>query len=294
MVKEYIRNVYYVLSRYLFIYLPDKQFYRLTAFITFKRFGFKYYPFNLDNPTSFNEKLNYLKINMQNPLGKIVADKIAVREYVKDKVGEKYLIPILGVYESPDNIPFDLLPKSFVLKTNHGSGWNIVCPDKAKLNVRQARKNLQRWLRYNAYYISREYQYRDIQPAILCESFLRFNIEDYKFFCFNGEPKFVQIDIGRFTKHERAYYNVEWEKLDFSICYPISEEEIEKPTQLEEMLQVVKSLSKDFLFARVDLYLHNDQIFFGEITMFPEGAHGPFLRNEDDFRVGELLDLNVN
>ncbi|MCA0382817.1 MAG: hypothetical protein LCH58_11685 [Bacteroidetes bacterium] len=289
--KDFLRHIYYLLCRYVFILLPDKHFHILTTYLTFKRFNAPFYDMNLEQPLSFNEKLNYLKMHHQNPLGTLVADKVAVREYVKEKIGEQYLIPVLGVYNTAAEIPFEQLPEKFVLKTNHGSGWNVVCTNKQTLDIALTRKKFNRWLGYNAFYLSREYQYKNIPPAILCESFLRFNIEDYKFFCFNGEPAFVQIDIGRFTNHERAYYDTNWQKLDFSICYAIAKEEVPKPAQLNEMLEVVRKLSKDFLFARVDLYLHDDRIFFGEITMFPEGGHGPFLNNADDYKVGELLQL---
>lgn len=294
MLMEFLRHIYYLLCKYLFVLLPDKTFFRLIAWITYKRFGLQYYRMNFDTPVSFNEKLNFLKINQQNPLGTLVADKIAVRAYVEKKVGAKYLIPLLGTYQSASAINFDELPDAFVLKANHGSGWNIVCTSKALLDRKGASKKLNRWLSYNAYFLSREYQYKNIPPAIICEQFLRYNIEDYKIFCFNGEPAFIQIDIGRFTKHERAYYNTDWQKLDFSICYPIAKESIAMPPQFSEMLQVARVLSSDFVFARVDLYLHEDHIYFGEITLFPEGGRGPFLKKEDDFKIGALLNVGGN
>lgn len=273
--------------------LPNATFFRFNAWLTYQRFGLPYYRMNIHHPNSFNEKLNYLKLNHQNPLGVVVADKIAVRAYVEQKVGADYLIPQIGIYKNASEIDFEKLPDAFVLKANHGSGWNIVCPSKDTLNIPQAKRKLDRWLSYNAYYLSREYQYRHIAPSIICESFLRFNIEDYKIFCFNGEPAFIQIDIGRFTRHERVYYNTTWQKLDFSICYPISKESIEKPELLNEMLDVARRLSKEFIFARVDLYLHHNKIYFGEITLFPEGGRGPFLKMEDDFKVGKLLDIEI-
>lgn len=256
------------------------------------RLGFKFSFLNLANPRSFNEKLNYLKSLPLNDEHTMLADKVLVRDHIIKKIGEKYLVPILGVYVHPEEIDFDKLPDSFILKTNHGSGWNLICKDKKAFDKKRAIKLFRRWLSFNAYYLSREKQYKNIKPLILCEQLLEYEIYDYKFFCFRGEPEFVQVDIDRFSNHKRAFFNLKWEKLTFSIRYAISEKDIPKPLQLEEMVKIASALSKDLVFSRIDLYVHNDQVFFGEITLIPGGGNEPFLPMEYDFKIGKLITLS--
>lgn len=287
--KEALKTIWYLLCRYIFVLIPDKQFVQFTAFVTFKRLGFRFKKYNLKNPVSFNEKLTYLKLNQANTSLACYADKLRVREFITRKIGNQYLIPLIKTYKDPEEINFDILPQSFVLKTNHGSGWNIICTDKNSINYEQVRRKLKKWLSYNSFYFSREYQYKEIEPVIICEKLLDFNIYDYKFFCFDGEPKIVQVDIDRFTDHRRAFYNMNWEKQDFSIRYPISEKEISKPEQLSEMQDICRKLSSQFKFVRVDLYIFKSQIYFGELTFFPGACNEPFNPVEADYSFGELL-----
>ncbi len=289
--KDKLRHVWYLLCRYVLIIIPDRLFVQITAFITYSRLGFPYRAYDLSNPVSFNEKLTKLKINPDNVDLCIYADKIEVREYVRNEIGEKYLVPLLGIYKSADEINFNSLPKKFVLKTNHGSGWNIICEDKGKLDFNKTRRRLTKWLTYNAFYLSREYQYKPIIPAILCEQFLERNIYDYKFFCFSGIPKFIQVDINRFYNHKRAFYDTEWTKQEFSIAYPIADFDIIKPDKLQEMLTISRILSKPFKFVRVDMYIHDYEIFFGELTFSPEGGNGPFIPFDYDYKLGSELNL---
>lgn len=247
---------------------------------------------NLKNPETFNEKINYLKLHERPELGEIIADKIKVRDYVSSVAGEKYLIPVIGVFERSEDIDFEKLPRQFALKTNHGSGWNIICRDKTKLHIHKAHRKLKRWLKRNAYYLSREWQYKNLKPMIICEELLEFDIIDYKFFCFNGIPEFVQLDIDRFTDHTRIYYSTSWERLDFSVTYHQATREIEKPSQIEEMLSLSTKLSKGFLFSRIDLYLHNNKIYFGEITLHPEGGFGPFIPEFYNKIIGDKLKIS--
>ncbi len=219
----------------------------------------------------------------------MLADKVLVRDHIKNMIGEKYLIPSLGIYKNAKEIDFEKLPQRFILKTNHGSGWNIICRNKSTFKKKRAIKLLNRWLGFNAYYLSREKQYKIIKPLIICEELLEFEIYDYKFFCFGGKAEFIQVDIDRFTNHKRAFYNLQWQKLPFSIRYEISEKNLAKPTQLEEMERVAAILSKNFQFCRIDLYIHNNQVYFGEITLIPGGGNEPFLPQEYDKKIGELI-----
>ncbi len=283
------KSLWYWLCRYLLIIIPDKAFCFIISYLTFKRLGFKYYKYNLNNPTSFNEILSSIKISKKNEIYSKYADKFLVREYVAESIGEKYLVNLLGVYKNSSEIDFEALPMQFALKTNHGSGWNVICKDKLTLNFGDTRKILNQWLGYNAFYLSREYQYKNIEPLIICEELLKFDIYDYKFFCFNGNPEIVQLDIDRYTNHKRAFYNMNWVKQDFSIRYEISEKLIEKPIQFDEMKEVCRMLSKPFNFVRVDLYLHKERIYFGELTFFPGGGNEPFNPVEYDFEFGKYF-----
>jgi hypothetical protein len=259
-----------------------------------KRYGGKFHWPNLKTPKSFNEKILWLKLNYRTELGTQVADKFAVREWVSKKIGMDYLIPLIDVYPSPLNIDFDKLPEKFVLKPNHGSGMVILCNDKNKLDTNDSIKKLLSWEKMNYYYYGREWQYKGIKPLVVCEQMLESNepLADYKFFCFNGEPKYVQVDFDRFTRHTRCFYNMEWIKQPFALLYPYAEKNLEKPSTFEEMKKIAKVLSQDFLFTRVDLYNLGDKIFFGEITLHPEGGNGPFQPAEHDQFLGKELELS--
>ena len=287
--RELTRHLWYFLCRYVLIIIPDRYFVQLTAFITFKRLGFKFRKFDLINPVSFNEKLTYLKINKSHSDHSMYVDKYKVREYIKEIIGEEYLVPLINVFYSVHEIEWDTLPPSFVLKANHGSGWNVICTNKDLLDIGKTKRQFNKWLKYNAFYLTREYQYKPIRPAIVCEQLLGYNIYDYKFFCFNGEPKIVQIDVDRFTNHRRVFFNMDWERQNFSIRYPASEKVIDKPVKLKEMQEICRKLSSPFRFVRVDLYLHNSKVYFGELTFTPGGGNEPFNPVEADYIFGELL-----
>ena len=289
--RNILKNVWYWLCKYILIALPDNIFYNLIACITYWRFKKSYRWMDINCPTTFNEKIQYLKLHPTVKDGAILADKFEVREYIKDTIGEQYLIPLLGVWDRANRINFDELPNQFVLKTNHGSGWNIICTDKKKLNLSKSINSLNRWLKMNAYFLSREWQYKNITPLIIAEQFLEYNIYDYKFFCFNGNPRFVQVDIDRFSNHKRLYYDMDWRKLDFSIAYPLYNQNIQKPSQFEEMKLIVQKLSKDYSFVRIDLYIHDQKVYFGEITLYPEGGSAPFIPKKYNRIIGEFIHL---
>lgn len=285
------KHLWYLLCRYILVVIPDRYFVQFTSFVTYKRLGFRYKKLNLKHPVSFNEKLTFLKINKYHNDYSEFADKVQVRKYVEETIGPKYLVPVIKIFNSVEEINFDLLPTSFVLKTNHGSGWNLICRDKNLLDENKVKRQFKRWLKYNAFYLTREYQYKQIKPAILCEEMLEYNLYDYKFFCFDGEPKIIQVDVDRFTNHRRAFFNTKWEKQNFSIRYPVSEKAIEKPSNLNEMISVCKKLSALFGFVRVDLYLVDGCIYFGELTFTPGGGNEPFNPVEYDYIFGRFLNI---
>lgn len=290
--KAFLKDVWYWTCRGPFSLLPDKAFIRLASWVTYKRLNFRWYRFNLTNPCTFNEKLNYLKLKQPHPLSYMVADKVAVRHYVAKKAGKELLIPVVGVYEKVEDIPFNTLPDQFVLKVNHGSGWNIICTNKSVLDIEDASKKLSKWLHRNAWYLSREKQYKEIPPKIICESLIGENIHDYKFFCSHGNPFAIQVDIDRFGDHQRVIYDITWQKMDIGINYPQPESDIPAPDKLYDMVQIVKKLSQDFGFCRVDLYEVNNRVYFGEITLYPGGGFEPFHTYEQDLQFGQYVQVD--
>lgn len=290
----FFRNLWYWVCKYVLIVIPDKWFYQIITFINYNRLGFKWYHLNLVTPKTFNEKLNYLKMNDRNELASVVADKVAVRDYVSNTIGANYLTPLIGVYDNAKEIDYDELPCKFALKTNHGSGgWNLICNDKSKLIWPDEVKKLNSWLRKNAYYLSREWHYKNIIPKLLCESLLEYEIMDYKFFCSQGNPQYIQVDRKRFSSHERSLFTTEWVETNVLIRYNKISNEIPKPVLLDEMLMLSEKLSSPFHFCRVDLYEHNNRVYFGEITIHPGGGMEPFVRFEDDLKMGEVIDIKT-
>ncbi len=246
---------------------------------------------------TFNEKIQWIKTHYHDPLLTMLADKYLVREYVREKVGDYVLNQIYGVFYSVDEIEFDKLPSSFVIKAAHGSGWNIICKNKNELNWQDAKKRMAEWISDNYYYYGREWAYKNIRPKIIIEKYLDEAGKiplDYKIFCFNGQPKFVQIDIDRFENHTRKFFDLDWNELPFSIIYPISSTIIDKPKNFDSMIEIVKKLSDLLLFTRVDLYSINSQIIFGEMTFYPENGGGKFIPDIYDKTVGEYLDLKLH
>ena len=253
---------------------------------------------DLENPIKFNDKLQWLKLNWHDPVATKCADKYEVREIIKEKIGEEYLNELIGVYESVDEIDIDKLPDKFVLKGTHGSGFNIICKDKSKMNWDEEFKKMRRWLRTNYYLQNREWVYKDQKPRIICEKYLEEKetgqLRDYKFHCFNGEPKFVQVDFDRFNDHKKNIYDTNWELIEVEFNYPYdSSITIEKPKKFDEMKNLSKTLSKDFPYSRIDFYYLNDTIIFGEITFFPASGMGPFRPEQFEMEIGSWLELPV-
>lgn len=254
------------------------------------------YKLNLDNPKSFNEKIQWLKLNYKNPLLTKCADKYAVREYVKEKIGEEYLIPLLGVWDSPDDIDFDALPNQFVLKVNWGSGQNIIVKDKSKLNIEEAKEKLRKWVKKesNHYYDFLEWAYKDIQPKITCEKYIEQmdgKLIDYKFFCNWGEPKFLFLGIDRYIDTKFNFYDLDWNLLPVKNHYKVSTTPIPKPKNYDKMLELSKKLSADFPFVRVDLFEIDEKIYFGELTFYHFNGTEPFEPVKWDYKFGDMIDI---
>ncbi len=251
---------------------------------------------NLETPTSFCDKLNWLKFHYRPPEFQVYADKFEVRTHVESCLGPEWLNPLLGLYERPEDIPWDNLPQAFVLKTTHGSGTNILCPDKSRLDRGLAVRRLRRWLRRDFYWYGMEWCYRGLARRIICEAYMRGADGqppwDYKVLCFGGEPRIVWVDAGRFTQHRRAYYDANWNRLTCgSSWYEGAEMDFPRPERLDEMLSAARKLAGQYPFMRVDFYLVSGRLVFGEITLFPGGGFEPFLPLAFDETVGSWIPL---
>jgi hypothetical protein len=261
-----------------------------------KRFEYHHgYSINIKSPQTFSEKIQWLKLygGLEN-YGHVV-DKYEARLYIKNIVGEEYLIPLLGVYTKSEEIDYSVLPTSFIMKATHGSGWNILVRDKSKENFKHINRRLDKWLNTNYFKISKESNYKNIKPRIVIEEIIENSLgkqEEYKFFCFNGNVEFVQYDEYINGIRYRNIYTTNWEKKEIVFKYPHIPNNVKRPIKLEEMISMAKLLSKDFDFARIDLYLIEDKIYFGEITLTPGGGFQKFSEYEYDLYLGSLLKLN--
>ena len=252
---------------------------------------------NLEDPREFNEKIQWLKVYYKDPRLTRLVDKFSVRSYVVEKVGEKYLNELLGVYDKASEVDFSSLPDRFVVKGAHGCNYNLIVTDKTKIAPVKARMKFRKWLSRNYYYRSGlEWAYKNVKPRLIAESYLeeigKSSLNDYKFFCFGGEPRFVQIDLDRKVSHTRRYYDMEWNPLPFrDTDYPPFDEQLDKPPNFEEMISVVRRLADDFPFVRVDLYNIGGRIIFGEMTFYPADGRLEFLPDHYNKVIGDYIQL---
>lgn len=252
--------------------------------------------FDWNAPQTFNEKIQWLKLYGALPLQTRLADKYLVREYVREKIGESYLTPLLGVWDSADEIDFDQLPNRFVLKANHGSGMNLIVSDKSTLDENQARKTLRKWLKTNFAWYFMELQYRDIPKKLIAEEYLENqngSLDDYKIWCINGKATYVEFLTERKTGLKAAFFSPQWERLSFTHGDPPYLNEIPRPAVLEEMLASAEKLAQDIPYVRVDFYCLNDgkKLLFGEMTFSPMGGLFHFTPEEMDRVVGAMIHL---
>ncbi len=254
---------------------------------------------NLNNPVTYNEKIQWMKLYDCTPQKTRLADKYLVREFVAEKIGEKYLVPLLGVWDSYNDIDFDSLPDRFVLKCNHGSGMNKIVKSKAEIDHELFKKYFDYWMSINyAYYSGFEMHYRDIKPKIIAEEFLETetgkDIEDYKVMVFNGKAEYIVVDIDRFAEHKRNIYDVKWNNMQVSKAHPIETDRVlSRPDCLDELLHLAEKLGEGFAQARVDFYITGDGIKFGEIT-FTDGSGIESIQPQSfEVQLGKLIDLDL-
>lgn len=272
--------------------LSDKEFLNL---VFKKKFG---RDIDWENPVTFNEKLQWLKVYYRNPLYTNLVDKYEVKQYVADKIGEEYIIKTLGVWDSFDEIDFDLLPDRFVLKCTHDSGGLVIVKDKSKLDIDAARETIESSLKRNFYYQSREWPYKNVKPRIIAESYMEDSktaeLRDYKFFCFDGEVKAMFIATERQKQGEDVkfdFFDADFNHLPFRQGHDHAAKTPEKPVCFDEMKRLAGELSKGFPEVRIDFYEVDGRVYFGEFTFFHFGGFMPFEPEEWDYKFGEWITL---
>ena len=254
---------------------------------------------DLDNPQTFNEKLQWLKINNIQKNYSLLVNKYTVKNYIGKVIGEEYIIPTLGIYDKFEDINFDDLPEQFVIKCTHDSGGIVVCKDKSKLDKDSCRIKIKKCLKRNYYLHGREYPYKTIKPQIIIEKYMEDEnlkeLRDYKFFCFNGEPKCFKIDFDRFVNHRANYYDMNQKILNVGEKNfpPDFNKNLLMPINFDKMVEFAKKISRNIPFARVDFYEVNNKVFFGEITFFPASGMGKFINEYSDELLGSWLQLPI-
>lgn len=259
-----------------------------------------YFP-NIDSPKSYNEKIQWYKLNYKNSLMTKYADKFLFKTQIEKELGSGYTIPLLGVWSNASDIDFYKLPKSFVLKVNHGGGGKTgikIIKDKNKENLDDIRLIFDNWVQKwnSAYYSTLDWAYKDIEPLIIAEEYkeeIDGQLHDYKFWCFNGNPKYFWIDKDRYKEHTRDLYDINKNILPVDFIYPrskkISETGINEffPSKFDEMLEIAKQLCKPFPHVRVDFYEIDNKVYIGELTFYTESGFGKFFQREWDYKIGE-------
>lgn len=271
--------------------ISDRNFLKMKWWLTMG------YPLDLENPQTFNEKLQWLKLYDRKPEYTQMVDKIEAKKYVANIIGEKYIIPTLAVYDSVEDINFDALPDQYVLKCSHDSGGIVICSDKSKLKKKAAIKKLRKGLGTNFFYQNREWPYKNVKPRIIAEKYVTDEsggLRDYKFFCFNGVPHFMFIASDRFNKKEETkfdFFDMDFQHLPFTNGHPNSNKPISKPQGFDKMKQLAAKLSVGIPQVRIDFYNIGEHIYFGEMTFFHWSGFVKFHPSEWDKRFGELIEL---
>jgi hypothetical protein len=267
----------------------------------YTRISYEYYTgkkLDLENPIEFNEKIQWQKVYYHPKILTQLVDKYAVRTYVEEKIGGQYLNEVYGVYENAEDVPFDEFPNKFVVKATHTSSHNLIVTNKKDLNKIKAIKSFRKWLGKNQYYrIGQEWAYKNVPPRLIAEKFLKNDEEgsliDYKFYCFSGVAKFLEVHLDRADDHKRGFYDFAFKPLPYryvSLKKSISRE-VKKPSNLEEMIKLSEVLAGNFPFVRVDFYSIEGQAIFGEMTFYPSDGRKDFIPDEYNKIMGDHIKL---
>ena len=298
-IKKAIKNpkliLLFFLNSRIFRLLPDDLYLKIKYRLTMGR------KLDLNNPETFNQKLQWLKLYDRKPEYTQMVDKYEVRKYIKEIIGEEYLIPLLGVYDSFEEIDFDNLPDEFVLKPNHTSGDVFICRDKSKIDYKKLRNEVNKWLKREYFWLHREWPYKNVKPRILCEKYLvdesGKELIDYKFMCFNSEVKCIFVCSNRNSPLglNIDIYNVDWNLMPFGIPNsPRTGVKIPKPRNFNKMIEFAEKLAKDIPFIRVDFYEVDGHLYFGELTFYPGAGFEEFTPEKYDYVLGSWIELPKN
>lgn len=287
-IKKPEKIIIYLMNKNFFFFLPDKLYLKLK----FKLIMGK--TLNLDNPQTFNEKLQWLKLYDRNPEYTKMVDKAKVKEYVGKIIGHDKIIKTLGVYDCFEEIDFTKLPNQFVLKPTHASGNVFICKDKTKIDIKKLKKTTKKWLRRNYYKIHREWPYKNVKPKLIIEEYMKginSGLNDYKFFMFNGKLAYYIICSDREKSVKFTFFDKDNNFINVTQDGCNNDHDVKKPNNFNEMIILAEKLPKDIYHVRVDFYEINDKIYFGELTFFDSAGFGKFKPEEWDYRFGNMLKL---
>ena len=249
---------------------------------------------DLNDPKTFSEKLQWIKLYYKNPMMSTLSDKLLVRDWIKEKIGEEYLVPLIGAWENFDDIDFDKFPDEFVIKANHGSKMNIIVNDKSKFDKEDARRKFKKWLKQDfSYMFGYQLHYGAIKPMIVAEEMIPNdgNLFDYKIFVFDGKARYIWIDSDRYSEHHRNIYDFDWNPAPFEIEFPKREKELPPPVNLEKMRVLAEKLAEGFPEVRVDFYEVDGKILFGEMTFTSGSGQEKIVPYEYDRILGDMITL---
>ncbi|MEH6955602.1 ATP-grasp fold amidoligase family protein [Neobacillus drentensis] len=272
----------------------DAQRREILSNMYFERIG---HTLNWGNLQSYTEKMQWEKMYVRNPMKTKLADKYLVRDWIAEKIGSDYLIPLIGVWDSFKDICFEELPEQFVLKTNHGSGTNVTVKNKSELDKKATKYKFNDWMKMDfAYTTGFEMHYSDIPRKILAEKYLETSLgelQDYKFICFDGKPYFCWVDLGRYGNHTRTVFDLDWNLQPWTqASYGISQEPIPKPKNFDKMVELATVLCQGFSHVRVDFYNVEGVIYFGEMTFTNGSGLDPIVPKEYDYMLGKMWNNN--
>lgn len=295
-VKRYLKNPYYALGDDMMRVCPKLMSDKYYIKVIWKQI--MGYPLDLRHPKTFNEKLQWMKLYDRNPLYTDLVDKYKVKQWVADRIGAEHVIPTLAVYDSVDEIDISQLPDQFVLKCNHDSGGVVICKDKSSFDFEAAKAKLKKSFEHNFYWDYREWPYKNVKRKIFAEEYLEDkkygDLPDYKIFTFKGEPKLIEVDFDRFVHHKRNIYDTEWNYLNAQIQYPsVKDKAFCKPMKMESLLSLARTLAAGLKEVRVDFYIIDDKIYFGEMTFFHDAGLSVFSPQTLGNQMGEWIELPI-
>ncbi len=291
-IKRPQRIILYLMDKNLFDWMPDEPYLKLKYYLCMGK------KLNLNEPKTYNEKLQWLKIHDRKKIYTTMVDKYEVKKYVKDIIGEEFIIPTLGIYNSFDEINFDELPDKFVIKCTHDSGGLEIVKDKSKMDKEKVRKKINVFMKRNFFKVHREWPYKNVKPRIIIEQYMEDNrtqeLRDYKFYVFNEKVGMMMVATDRVGGNTKMnFYDTEFNLLPFERGRPNTEKKLNKPENLQKMINFAEKLSKGTPHVRVDFYEVDGKLFFGELTFFPASGFSSFNPEEWDRKFGDMLDLSV-